>query len=249
MKLSRSRRSFLRQSALTLPAWNTLLNLRLAGSLAAADPTPGDYRSLVCVFFPGGIDSFNLLVPRGDAEHAEYATVRKDLALPKEELLPIVPTVDPGLTLGLHSGLSGIQTLFGEGKAAFLANVGTLVAPMSKAEFYEGSVPAPLGLFSHSDQIEQWQTSQADVRSARGWAGKAADLLKSLNASQMVPMNISLAGTNVWQSGQDTVEYSVGPEGAESLTGYDPAETSPWSLTPIRTQAIDQQLATSYDHL
>lgn len=244
-----TRRNFIKRAALSVPAVNTLLQLRLAGDLAAADTGPDDYRALVCLFFPGGIDSFNLLIPRGSAEYAEYAGIRQDLAIPNEHLLPLSPSVDPGLELGLHPGLAGIKTLFEEGAATFVANVGTLIEPITKAQFESGSVRSPLGLFSHSDQIEQWQTSLTDTRSARGWAGRAADLLSSLNSSQEVPMNISLAGNNVWQSGQNSIEYTVGPDGAESLAGYDREETSPWSLTPIRTRAIDEQLATSYDHL
>ena len=59
---------------------NTLLNLKLAGSIAAAEPGPGEYRALVCIFLNGGWDSFNILVPRGAAEYGEYAAVRQDLA-------------------------------------------------------------------------------------------------------------------------------------------------------------------------
>lgn len=245
-----SRRQFFKQAGLTLPALQALLNLRLAGGLAsAAESPPGDYRALVCLFFPGGIDSFNLLVPRGASEYADYAAIRQDLALARDSLLPLTPATNPGLELGLHPGMSGIRTLFQEGSAAFLANVGTLTDPITKAQFEAGQGRQPLGLFSHSDQIEQWQTCLTESRSARGWAGRAADLLESLNASQNVPMNISLAGTNVWQSGQNAIEYTVNAWGAESLRGYDPAETSPWSLTPIRTRAVDEHLAVGYDHL
>lgn len=231
------------------PLVNTLLNLRLAGSAAAA-AGPDDYRALVCLFFPGGMDSFNVLVPSGVSEHAEYATVRGDLALARSALLPINPSVSPGLDLGLHPSLGGIQTLFEEGKAAFVANVGTLVEPITaSSQVWDESVRLPLGLFSHSDQIEQWQTSLPDLRTSRGWAGRAADLLHSLNPSQLVSMNISLAGTNYWQSGQDAVEYTVTDEGAVTLQGYDPAETSPWSLTPLRTKAINEQLGLTYEHV
>ena len=38
----------------------------------------------------------------------------------------------------------------------------------------------PLGLYSHSDQIEQWQTSIPHSRSGIGWGGRLADLLKDL---------------------------------------------------------------------
>jgi uncharacterized protein (DUF1501 family) len=252
MKPALSRRHFLRRACggvATLPALNTILNLRLAGSLAAAEPTSGEYRALVCVFLPGGIDSFNLLVPKGDAEYQEYQKIRKDLAIPKANVLPITPSVSPGLDLGLHPGMTGIQTLFAEGKAACVANVGTLIKPVTKQEVLDESKPLPLGLFSHSDQIEQWQTGLTDVRSARGWAGRAADLLRDLNTQQEVSMNISLSGTNVWQSGENTVEYAIGPDGAEELEGYDPDETDPWSLTPKRTLAVGEQLSLTYDHL
>ncbi|MBU6302407.1 MAG: DUF1501 domain-containing protein [Verrucomicrobia bacterium] len=252
MKPRLSRRHFLsrvRGGAASLPVLNTIVNLRLAGSLAAAEPASGEYRALVCVFLPGGIDSFNLLVPRGGAEYTEYRTIRQDLALPQASLLPITPDVSPGLDLGLHPGMSGIQTLFGEGKAACVANVGTLIEPVTKQQVNDASRALPLGLFSHSDQIEQWQTSIPNARSARGWAGRAADLLRDLNGQQDVSMNISLSGTNLWQSGDSTVEYAIGPEGAEELQGYDPESTDPWSLTPKRTVAIGEQLGLTYDHL
>ena len=66
-----SRRKFLGQascSAVTaIPLINTLLNLKMAGSVAAAEPANGEYRALVCIFLNGGWDSFNILVPRGAA--------------------------------------------------------------------------------------------------------------------------------------------------------------------------------------
>jgi hypothetical protein len=48
--------------------------------------------------------------------------------------------------------------------------VGTLVQPVTKAEYEAGS-NLPLGLFSHSDQTEQWQSSLPDTRSAVGGPG------------------------------------------------------------------------------
>ena len=84
MKTPLPRRHFLRQAACAgmgaAPLINTLLNLRLAGSVAAAAPGVNDYRALVCLFLPGGIDSFNLLVPRGD-----------DLTRPQHDLAAVRP--------------------------------------------------------------------------------------------------------------------------------------------------------------
>ncbi len=235
----------------SLPVLNTMLNLKMAGNLAAASaPANDEYRALVCLFFSGGIDSFNVLVPRGNTEYQEYKTVRGSLGLAQSALLPINPTVSAGLDLGLHPGLPGLQSMFESGSAAFVSNVGTLLEPVTKQQFDDGGGRFPLGLFSHSDQIEQWQTGTSDIRSSRGWGGKASDVLHSLNSLQNVSMNISLSGGNVWQSGEEVFAYTVDPyDGAISLNGYDPGNNDPNDITAIRTRAVDRQLALAYQHL
>jgi uncharacterized protein (DUF1501 family) len=61
-----SRRGFLKQlncaAVGTSAILNTLLNLKLANSVAAQGG-PLDNKALVCLFLSGGCDSFNLLVP------------------------------------------------------------------------------------------------------------------------------------------------------------------------------------------
>jgi uncharacterized protein (DUF1501 family) len=233
----------------SLPILNTLLNLKLAGTIAASTPGNTDYRALVCLFLSGGIDTFNVLVPRGDSEYAEYAAVRGAIALPQASLLPITPAGLSGLELGLHPGLTNVQSLFEGGKAALVTNVGTLVEPVTKDEYNNGLKPLPLGLYSHSDQQEQWQTSMPSVRSSKGWAGRAADLLGSLNSNDTISMNVSLTGQNIWQSGEGAFAYTVNSDGAVALDGYDPTNTDQWSTVPIRTKAVDSQLAFNYQHL
>ena len=246
-----TRRSFLGQAncalVSALPIMNTLLNLRLAGS-AAAQGAPGDYKALVCLFMSGGNDSFNMLAPRG-AAYSEYATIRQSIALPENQLLPINPIVDPGRMLGLHPALGGLQTLFENGKLAFVANVGTLVATDTTKLKYNAGQSLPLGLFSHSDQIEQWQTSIPDNRSGIGWGGRMADLLKSLNAEDRFSMNISLDGSNVWQAGNTIAEYAIRETGADSLFGYNSAYLAGQPLTQIRSAALDSQMALEYQNI
>src|SRR5262245_4333286 len=97
-----SRRRFLGQvncaAISSLPILNTLLNLKLVGNLAAANAA-SDHRALVCLFLSGGADTFNVLVPRGQSEYAEYAAARGGIALPQNALLPINPVGLSGLTL------------------------------------------------------------------------------------------------------------------------------------------------------
>ena len=49
----------------------------------------GDYRALVCIMLGGGNDSYNMLVPNDSDTYAAYANIRSDLALPREDLLPL----------------------------------------------------------------------------------------------------------------------------------------------------------------
>ncbi len=248
-----SRRQFLGQASCAavtaIPVINTILNLKLAGSVAAAEPGQNEYRALVCLFLNGGNDSFNMLVPRGAAEYADYATIRQDLALAQNELLAINPTNNPGLQLGVHPSMPEVRQLFEDGHAAFVANVGTLVEPVTKAQYQNGSAPLPLGLFSHSDQIEQWQTSLPDTRSAVGWAGRMADLLKSINTNDKVSMNISLAGSNVWQSGETIFEYAITSNGAVGLQGYQSQWNQYQEVIQSRSAAVDSQLGLHYNNL
>src|SRR6266478_4559254 len=187
-----SRRRFLGQlncaAISSLPIISTLLNLKLAGSAAAAAGGDG-HRALVCLFLSGGIDTFNVLVPRGDAEYAEYHAIRGGIALPQSALRPITPLGTPGLQLGLHPQLAGVQSMFESGQAAFVANVGTLVEPVTKDEYDNGLKHLPLGLYSHSDQVEQWHTSTPNVRSPKGWGGRMGDLLRTMNSNETVSMN------------------------------------------------------------
>jgi uncharacterized protein (DUF1501 family) len=242
-----SRRQFLGQASCaavgTTALYNTVLNLGMFNTLAGTGVT--DYKGLVCLFLSGGIDSFNVLVPRGEAEHAEYAAARGDLALPIDTLLPIAPATPDGREYGLHPGLLELQGLFEQGRLALVSNVGTLVEPTTLAQFRNGSVALPLGLFSHSDQAMHWQTSLPDQRNASGWAGRMADILQAGNGNQNISMNISLSGSNVFQSGAMTAHYTITENGSRGLRDY--GGSSPQAQ--IRTEAIDGLLGLTYQHL
>ncbi|MEM9821445.1 MAG: DUF1501 domain-containing protein [Bacteroidota bacterium] len=240
-----SRRKFLGEASCaamgTTTLFSSLLNLGMFNALSKSLNAPsGDYKALVCILLSGGNDSFNMLVPNG-AEYGEYALSRSGLALPQNELLPLNP-LSPGTSLALHPALQGIQTLFEAGDLAFLSNVGTLVQPTTKAQVVAGSVPLPLGLLSHSDQAMQWQTSVPQERSATGWGGKMADIIGSMNTSQDISMNISLSGNNVFQSGEQTVEYTINPnDGAVSIQGYDDSDPFHQLMTSGVNSLLNQQ--------
>jgi uncharacterized protein (DUF1501 family) len=114
----------------------------------------------------------------------------------------------------------------------------------------------PLGLYSHSDQIEQWQTSVPHSRSGIGWAGKTMDLLRDVNPGQVVPMNISTDGSNVRQTGLTGAEYALDAwtydppgGGAVALRDYQPAWVQYQTLQNATSAAVESQLAQQYTNL
>lgn len=248
-----SRRRFLGEASCaavsSLPILSTLLNLRLSEGIARADaPTPGEYRALVCILLGGGNDSFNMLVPREASAYAAYQAARSNLALTPAQLIDIHPIGLPNFAV--HSAMPELASLFESGKAAFVANVGTLIEPVQNRTQVEQNLKRlPLGLYSHSDQIEQWQTSVPHSRSGIGWGGRMADLLKELNANQTIPMQISLDGGNVWQTGNTVAEYAITTDGAVALSGYNAGWQQYQDLQNALSSAVDSQLSQQYSNL
>ncbi|MEL6673904.1 MAG: DUF1501 domain-containing protein [Bacteroidota bacterium] len=228
---------------------SSLLNLSMANSLADTSSLApeNDYKAMVCLLLAGGNDSFNMLVPRSGEAYAEYAKTRSNLALSSKKLLPLQYTDSQGRQFGLHSSMPEIQALFDTKKLAFVSNVGTLVAPLTKAQYVQRSVPVPVGLFSHADQIQQWQTSIPNARSSKGWGGRMADILQAGNGNQQISMNISLSGTNIFQVGKQATEYAIrasagGSVGIEVLEGKSP-------LDQILRKGAESLLAQQYQDM
>lgn len=243
-----TRRRFLRQGACAtlsgLSVLNTLLNLRLAGN-AAAQEAPADFRTLVCIFLHGGNDSFNWLVPRDTARHAVYSTSRGNLALPVNQLRNLTQSGGDGQLYGIHPSCNGMQEMFNglggntaKRRAAFLTNVGTLIQPVTKAQYLAESVPLPRALYSHADQIDQWQTSVPQgLSQLSGWGGRAADVLHGVANADSISMNISLAGNNLFQVGNTTTQFVVTESGALTFTGAEITDTP----HPLRQKNLAQR--------
>ncbi|MES2683015.1 MAG: DUF1501 domain-containing protein [Pseudomonadota bacterium] len=213
------RRGFLRLGAQATASASMMATLGSLQTAMAASDTSG-YKALVCVFLAGGNDSYNWLVPRSDAAYNDYAASRRNLALPKADLLPITPTNTGSALYGLHPSCPEIRTLFQSGKAAFVVNNGPLVQPTTIAQYQAESVPLPYQLYSHSDQQALTQTCIANSLERYGWAGRTADLLNSQGFRQPLAMNVSINGNNVFQGGRETVFYSLGVNGAPEMNIY-----------------------------
>ena len=218
------RRQFIRQACCAAVGstgiLSTLGQLRVIGAVAAdgtdrsrAAALPADYKALVCLYLEGGNDATNLVIPRDTASYTSYAKARSELAIPQSGLLPITPLkYSDGRAYGFHPSVPAFQSLFAQGKLAVLANVGTLIRPITLADYRAGR-SNPTHLFSHSDQTLQWQSSIADRPFESGWGGRLADLLDAMNSNNQISMSISLSGSNSFQRGRTAGQYALDPGG------------------------------------
>ncbi|WP_308921585.1 DUF1501 domain-containing protein [Janthinobacterium sp. J1-1] len=222
-----SRRRFL-GSMLTLAGTGAApfaLNLAAMGNAAAQ--SAGDYKAMVCLFLNGGNDAFNTVLATDSASWNEYLRVRNtggsdSIHLPGTGetggVLPIVPaTAQAGRSFALHPSLGPLKELFDGGRAAVVANVGTLIAPTTLAQYKAKSVALPPKLFSHNDQQSTWQSGQPEGASV-GWGGRLGDLAMAGNANAMFT-TISAAGNTVFLSGQQVRQFQVGQAGAVPIRG------------------------------
>jgi len=270
-----NRRDFLKQSSCAAMGATTLLStLTSLGAVNGAighkkfaseeAPVADDYKALVCVLLAGGIDSYNVLIPRGssggDNGYTEYAATRSDLAIAQASLLALN---NPQCTsfrgfscnygaYGLHPSMTGMRDLFNSGKLAFMANVGTLVEPlMNVTDYRSGLKKIPDGIYSHSDQIMQWQTSVPQSRNALGVGGRIADLLNAGNSNTQISMNISLSGKNIFQTGENITEYSISNNVTPNAVGIEavPLWSDSGLMTDLRNAGIDSLVGQTYANL
>ena len=215
-----SRRAFLRRAAaLSSAGLASRLNFINAIGTANAQAVT-DYKALVCVFMFGGNDGNNTVIPLDSAGYAQYAAARpaaSGIQLAQASLLPIQP-VNTGKPFGLHPALTQVQALFDQNKAAVLANVGTLLAPTSQAQYAAGL--RPLSLYSHADQQAQWQSSISSAAAGTGWGGRLADSVAAYNAGTGFPVVTSLDGTVLFTTGASSVPLTVPVTGSFALAGY-----------------------------
>ena len=235
----RSRRHFLRHagamSALAGSAAPLALNLAAMGSAAAQ--TAGEYRALVCLFFYGGNDSFNMVLPLDRSNWRAYTATRTQAPDPVALLFPgtlpvagapagsperlggVLPLPTAGqraANLALHPLLGSLQTMFStDERLAILPNIGPLIMPTTKAQYALQNHPKPARLFSHNDQQNTWQALGPEGTSV-GWAGRMGDLLASQNARPVFTA-ISATGNAVWLAGNTVKQYQVNTTGAVPL--------------------------------
>ena len=229
-----------------LSGWSNMALLNAAANCNLNFSSNTEYRGLVCILLNGGNDSYNMLIPRGQSEYSEYASIRTNLSIPQQDILPINPLNTVDRSLGLHPNLSGLQNLFASEKLSFIANAGSLIEPTDITGF-NNNTNLPLGLFSHSDQQQHWQTSVPQDRNSLGWAGRLTDLIYGSTANEKIGLNVSLSGLNFFQRGNfvETATMSSFGNGATVINN----SNSSTFTQQLKRQTIDNILDQTYTNV
>ncbi len=230
-----SRRHFLRTASALgalIPAAGSGLALNLASiGAAAAQAAPTDYKALICVFMFGGCDYANTVLATDAESWSGYlgartvgsSSIALDLssAATARSVLDIAPasaaTVHAGRNFAMHPNLGPLRAMFNANRAAVIANVGPLLAPMTKAQYTSKSVPRPTSLFSHNDQQSTWMAF-APEGARTGWGGRLGDLFAASNANPVFTC-ISTSGNAVFLTGNEAIQYQVSNNGAVGING------------------------------
>lgn len=192
--MKRNRRTFLK-TCCSLGAAGMASQLGRLGVVSAFAQPAADYKALVCIFMFGGNDSNNMIVPV-DSRYEAYQTMRGPVALAGGSLLAAGAS-----GYGLHPSLTSVQRLFNENRAALVFNVGTLVRPTTRDVL--NSIMLPKNLYSHSDQVQQWQTSDPNG-GGTGWGGRLNDHAVQHNTGVLPPGITVNGGNSLFLSGSVT---------------------------------------------
>jgi uncharacterized protein (DUF1501 family) len=220
--LIRSRREFMKATLQSVGALGALGSLGKFGEMnALAAAVNSNYRALVCIFLAGGNDGHNMVVPIAVPSVGEgyslYFQSRQTLALAQGSLQTIQ---NGGDTYGLHPNMPEMAALYNAGNAAIVANVGTLVKPISRTTYLQNNqADFPTQLYSHADQVNQWQTTVPNGSAFTGWGGLAEDTLAAQNAGAAFSPVTSTSGCGLFCTGQNTYASTIPVGGASNLVG------------------------------
>ena len=229
--MNQTRRTFLTGASALSAATLTGIGSSLSAFQASAAET-GGYKAIVCLFFLGGLDGHDTVLPYDQASYDRYAEIRAPLlglydnmqggsTRARDRLLPLSPSNAAnfgGRQFALPEELSGIKGLFDDGNAAIVGNVGPLIQPITKTQFENDSAPQPKRLFSHNDQQSTWMSSEPEGAQF-GWGGRFADavLASGANSGAQDFSTITSLGNELFLTGSEASPYQIGLDGAPEI--------------------------------
>lgn len=225
-----NRRRFLNSiSALGMASGVSAIGALGASKARAADIS--GYKALVMLFFKGGQDGADFLIPYDTASWNALRNIRQDLSADydvdnpnsprnRNNLLPLTP--DNGASLSgrqyaFPPELSPLDQFFADGDLAVIGNVGPLIEPVTRDQMDNDTAVLPARLFSHNDQQSTWMTF-ASEGARLGWGGRFADASSAGQSGAAVAFAAVSAGSNdPFLSGESVQPIQVSSSGAPQL--------------------------------
>lgn len=156
-----SRRKFIKGSGALLTLAGTGISV---GFSPLANSAPGADNTLVMMFFRGGMDALNFLVPSTGINRSEYESKRPNIKIPTNRLLAL------NGEFGLPASCSGLHQLYQNGEMAMIHAVG---------------MPEGLSSRSHFDSMAMYERgTPGDTSTALGW------LTRHLQSTNALPGNV-----------------------------------------------------------
>ncbi|MGV6851695.1 MAG: DUF1501 domain-containing protein [bacterium] len=127
----------------------------------------GSQRTLVYLFFPGGMDCLNLLIPRTGQNRADYDDKRPNIGVPTGSVLNL------NGDFGFHPGCTELQSHYQAGNLAVVHACG---------------MPPGLGSRSHFDSREMFELgTPGTLATVEGWLSRYIHTAPNIPASAIVP--------------------------------------------------------------
>ena len=149
-------------------------------------------RNLVVLYLSGGNDALSTLIPYTDPQ---YYARRPSIAIPAANVLQI-GTDRAGNALGLNPRLSGLKSIFDQGRLAIIQRTGY---PNSSRSHFLGT--------------DIWSTGDPGSPDGTGWLGRYLDTLPS-------PVDPLTAWSTVRETPRTLLARTVSVPSIPSVTGY-----------------------------
>jgi len=160
------------------------------------------------------------------------------LSLELDELLPIDVTggSQPCDTMGVHPATPNLASFYGVGELSFIATIGSLVEPVTKAGYLDKSARLPPSLFSHNDQQKEARRVSSGIETPYGVLGRIATAL----ADDLSVESYSIHGSAMMLDSRTTPPFTVdGKLGVERYSNYH-------SLAPDLSRVLSNSSSSLY---
>jgi uncharacterized protein (DUF1501 family) len=202
MKLTR--RTFLKSASATA----VLASTHVLSFTSRASAAAGGGRILVLIDLSGGNDGLNTVIPLnnvGAAQRSLYDTMRPDLGIPLSALsgTGVDPDPDRGTDLAMHPVMTGMKTLYDEGKVAVVNGAGLDNSSLS-----------------HFQAEKVWFAGDPQGLSGTGWMGRQMDIAPTLAPraisfnSEVNPTFLSLQSSVLGVGSLDNFDLPDDPDGS-----------------------------------